>query len=87
MIAKRPSRAVPFSEFEQNRQKYTIDELRKYQGKWVAFSADGSRVLASDEDLIEVNRSLIAAGHDPQQAPLEFIDLDDSIDLGGVTLL
>ena len=87
MIAKRPSRAVPFSEFEQNRQKFTIDELRKYQGKWVAFSADGARVLASDEDLTEVNRSLIAAGHDPQQAPLEYIDLDGCSDLGGAELL
>lgn len=88
MISKRPS-AIPFSEFEQNRQKFTLAELLPYQDKWVAFSGDGARILAWGDDLIEVARALTAAGHDPAKAPLEYIyiDLENTIYLGGAELL
>ncbi|HUE69775.1 MAG TPA: hypothetical protein VMP01_02705 [Pirellulaceae bacterium] len=50
MISKRPSPAIPFSQFEQNRQKYSVEDLLPYQGKWVGFSLDGATILASDSD-------------------------------------
>ncbi len=38
------------TEFRENRRKFTFDDLKPYEGKWVAFSADGSRIVDSDED-------------------------------------
>ncbi len=85
MISKRPSPAIPFSEFEQNRQKYTVEDLLPYQGKWVGFSPDGATILASDSDLVALHRQLTAAGHDISKIPLEYIDFED-ISLGGVAI-
>ena len=85
MVAKHPSRALPLSEFERNRQKYTLDELLPYQGKWVGFSPDGATILAADQDLVTLHQTLTAAGHDISKVPLEYIDFED-ISLGGVAI-
>ncbi len=36
--------------FLANRANFPMEELAKYMGKWVAFSPDGSRILASATD-------------------------------------
>jgi hypothetical protein len=39
--------SVDLSHYEENRRKFPLDELAKYWGKHVAFSADGTRIVAS----------------------------------------
>jgi hypothetical protein len=85
MVAKRPARVIPLSEFEQNRQKYAVEDLLPYQGMWVGFSPDGATILGGDPDLVALHRRLAAAGHDISQVPIEFIDFED-ISLGGVAV-
>lgn len=60
--------------FQANRAKLSWDELRPYDGQWVGFSADGSRVVASAEDLAELDARIWATGEDPQEVWLERIE-------------
>src|SRR5271166_2249350 len=69
--------AMNIREFEANRARFSADELMKYDGKWVAFSLDGRKIIAAHEDLLTLDRLLREAGTDPQQTALERIDFDD----------
>ncbi len=77
---------MELSTYEQNRTKFPLEELRKYAGEWVAFSKDGSRVVASAPTLLALEERLIAKGEDPQSIALERIELEDCA-LGGVDQL
>jgi hypothetical protein len=48
--------------FEQNRSKFPMDELAKYAGKHIAFSSDGTRIVASGVTEEELDAVLTAAG-------------------------
>jgi hypothetical protein len=61
------------SAYEQNRSRFPQQELVKYAGQYVAFSPDGTRILASGVDMDEVEHKLVAAGHDPSQVVGSFI--------------
>jgi hypothetical protein len=74
------------STYEVNRAKYPLAELQKLAGQWVAFSLDGSRVLASAETLVALENQLARLGVDAEQAALERIELTDSA-LGGAEIL
>ena len=57
----------------QNRCKHPLEELAKYGNQWVAWSADGSRIVAHHEDALEVTRMVDAAGIDSEDVVLEWI--------------
>ncbi len=65
------------STYEQNRAKFTVEELHQYEGKWVAFSPDGSRIVASADDLLTLEDLVVAAGEDSQEVGTERIVLED----------
>jgi hypothetical protein len=46
------------------------EELQKLVGHWVAYSADGSRIVAHGKDLTELDRRVIEAGEDPEEVAL-----------------
>lgn len=50
------------SHYEENRSKFPLDELAKYSGKHIAFSPDGTRIVASGDSFDEVVEKLQAAG-------------------------
>ncbi len=62
------------SHYEENRSKFPLEELAKYAGKHVAFSPDGTRILASGESMEEVEEKLVAAGINPSQVVGSYID-------------
>lgn len=72
--------------YEANRAKFTAEELRQFEGQWVAFSRDGSRILASAETLRDLEERLAATRQDPQEVAFERIEFEDSL-LGGAELL
>jgi hypothetical protein len=77
--------SVDLSVYEANRSRFGANELQKYRGQWVAFSADGSRILASADDLAELDRLVVASGADPQAVGIERVP-DDAGFLGGIEL-
>lgn len=69
------------------RQEIPADELAKHRGKWVAFSSQGDRVIASGEDLESLHAELLSTGEDPDQVVLTHLpDNDDGMPLGGLEL-
>ena len=62
------------SHFEENRSRFPLDELAKYGGKHVAFSPDGSRIVASGDTEEELDAALEAAGTASSQVVHSYID-------------
>jgi hypothetical protein len=72
--------------YYHTRSEMSAKDLRQYDGKWVAFSADGTRIIAADESLVELDKLVVAAGEDPEIVGFERVELEDS-PLGGAELL
>jgi len=66
------SREVP--EYHQNRCRFPLEELARYRGLYVAFSLDGSQILASGETMEEVETKLLAANIHPRDVVGSFIE-------------
>jgi Family of unknown function (DUF5678) len=66
---KREASVPDFSMYGENRRHFPPpEELLKLAGEWVAFSADGTRVLAHGKDFEEVKAAMEAAGLNPFDA-------------------
>lgn len=70
-------------QFQRNRQQFPAEELARYSGRYVAWSADGTRILASDADELRLANSLRDAGHDTAEILIAFVPPGDIILLGG----
>jgi hypothetical protein len=75
-------------QYRTNRARFPRAELIKYQGSWVAFSADGRRVVASGATIDRLEAELAALGEEAQGVVLEWLagPEDDNL-LGGGDLL
>jgi hypothetical protein len=51
-----------------------MEQLANYEGQWIAFSEDGKQIVAAAPDLLELDQRVEAAGKDPENVGLEFID-------------
>ncbi len=72
-------------EFRENRARFSPAELASYRGQWVAFSPDGRRIIAGNEDLAALDQMVVAIGEDPEQVAFERIEVEDTY-LGGAEL-
>jgi hypothetical protein len=68
----------------ENRPRFPLDELAKYFGQWVAWSPDGTRVVASSTDPDALEDLVRAAGEDPMFCVVEGIPEHDSLIGGGL---
>ncbi len=74
--------------YRQNRARFAAQDLKPYDGQWVAFSVDGDRIVASGNNLGEVSARVLAAGNDLREVVLERIEIESGdIQLGGADLL
>lgn len=55
---RRPDRKV----YVENRAKFKPEDLLPYADQWVAWSADGARIVAHHSDLAEVARQVEVLG-------------------------
>jgi hypothetical protein len=69
--------------FLENRRRFPPEELARYAGKYVAWSPDGTRIVACDEDLQRVAAAVVAQGFDPGEVVLSSVPLPDEVILGG----
>jgi hypothetical protein len=80
-------KTASYAVFQENRAKFPLEELRKYDGQWVAFSADGTRIVANGGRIADLVEPVRAAGEDMQDVALEHIVFDsDEIYLGAAEL-
>ena len=61
------------SHFHNNWCDFPPDQLVPYYGKYVAWSPDGTRIVASGDSEEEMERNLLALGIPPSQVVGEFI--------------
>ena len=57
----------PDPNFDKNRNEFPAEELWKYAGQHIAWSWDGTRILASAADDAQLYQKLIELGIDPQR--------------------
>ena len=74
-------------EFRENRRKFTLADLQPYDGQWVAFSADGRRIVDSAENLGDLFGKLRDASQDMNEVGFEQIQISDDIYIGGAEFL
>jgi hypothetical protein len=70
------SRDAPWIEprFQENQRNFPADELLRYAGQHIAWSWDGSRILASDSDRRALDQKLRDAGIDPLQVIHDYVE-------------
>jgi hypothetical protein len=71
----KPPEPPDLSQYDENRWKFPPELLVPYEGKYVAFSPDGTRILASGVSLDEVDDQLMAQGIHFSQVVHEYIDV------------
>jgi len=72
-------------EFLKNRLAFPPEELAKHRGEWVAWSPDGTRLVATSRDPDALDDLVRAAGEDPAECCVLGIPDEDSV-LGGLTI-
>jgi hypothetical protein len=60
--------------FFENQRKLPVDELRRYAGQHIAWSWDGTRILAGDPDRRALDEKLRAAGIDPGRVVHDYVE-------------
>jgi hypothetical protein len=74
MIKPRPE--TPEIEISKKGNSLGWEELQQCAGEWVAYSADGSRIVAHGKDLAKLDQRVIEAGEDPEE--VSFLRIPDS---------
>ncbi len=73
--------------FIANRQAFPQEELLKYVGQWIAWSPDGTAIVAhSAESAGAVYLQLEANGHDVGQCCVSYVDDPDEVILGAASI-
>ena len=76
---------MKMQEYLKNRLAFPLEELANHRGEWVAWSPDGTRLVATSRDLDALDNLVRAAGEDPENCPIEGIPDADSV-LGGLNI-
>jgi hypothetical protein len=77
---------IEINEFRRNQSCVPLDELQRYNGQYVAWSHDGTHILASDADAVRLCESLRAAGLDTGEVLISYIEVPEDASCGGVFL-
>ena len=78
---------IPINEFRKNQSQFPLDELEKYNGKYVAWSEDGTQILASDEDMVRLHKRIQEEGYDTGEILIAFVECPGEISWGGAMFL
>ena len=65
--------------FIKNRQEFPLDELYRYAGKCIAWSPDGTSIVASAENFETLDRLVCESGYDPSHCVLSYVNDESTI--------
>jgi hypothetical protein len=66
---------IDMNQFRLNQSQFPRAELEKYNGRYVAWSADGTHIIAADADPLRVDAIICEAGYDPGEILVSRIEL------------
>jgi hypothetical protein len=69
-------------QFITNRIQFPLEELEQYAGKYVAWSPDGTRIIAGADCLAELAAAVAASEFDAKDCVLSSVPHPDEIVLG-----
>ena len=69
--------AMDMQQFLKNRIEFPLEELARYAGQYIAWSADGTRILASDEEPLRLMETLDGLGIDRGETVISFVPDED----------
>lgn len=73
---------IAIDEFRRNQSRFPREALEKYNGQYVAWSADGTSILAADIDPLRLDAMLRAAGYDPGEILVSLVVVPDDVSIG-----
>ncbi len=68
-----------FDSFPSNRAKFPPGEPAKYPDEWIAWSADGTAIVAHHQDILQLADILAQRGIDSSEVVFESVPLPDEI--------
>jgi hypothetical protein len=68
---------LDYQTFEENRRRFPHEELMKYVDQSIAWSWDGTSILACGKDHADVHEKLVAMGIDPSRVVFSWVDDPD----------
>ena len=74
------------NEHRKNRERWTAEQLRPYHGKQVAWSLEGTRIVASGDDPSAVCAAVQNSGLTSDEVVLAYVPFPDEVVLGGAWL-
>ena len=74
---------IAVNEFRRNQSQFPRDELKKYNGQYVAWSLDGTLILAADANPARVDALLSAAGYDPAEILVSLVAVPEEVAWSG----
>ena len=78
---------IPINEFRRNQSNFPREELAKYNGQFVAWSDDGTHILAAHTDMAQVEATLVAAGLYPGDFLISRVAVPEEICWGGLSII
>ena len=64
---------MDWQEFDKNRAAFPLEEPLAYRGQYIAWSPDGTRIIASDKDGLKPDDTVRALGYDPAEVTLSSV--------------
>ena len=77
---------IDINEFRRNQSRFPRAELEKYDGQYVAWSLDGTSVVAADFDPMRVDAMVRAAGFDPAEILVSRVACPEEVSWNGWAL-
>lgn len=74
-------------EFDKNRAAFPPEKLIQYRGRHIAWSPDGKRIVARDENPLGLYEQVIALGYDPSEVLFSYVPEEDGDLVGGSSLI
>jgi hypothetical protein len=74
---------IAINEFRRNQSCFPREELKKYNGQYVAWSPDGTHILAADPDPLQVDTALCNAGFDPASILVSLVAVPEEVSWNG----
>ena len=74
------------SEHYRNRSRFPPQDLEKHFGKEVAWSLDGTRIVASGDDPRDVCAAVLQSGYKSDEVVLAYVPYPDEQVMGGAFL-